>query len=276
MRTTPARIRRFRTVVYKNGGRFRREFPWRRSYDPYRVLVSEVMLQQTQADRVAVKFPAFVKRFPSIRALDRASLADVVAAWHGLGYNRRALNLKRAAREVVTRYRGRIPDDPALLRKIPGIGAYTAAAVSVFAYRKPCCMMETNIRSVLLHHFFPRSVRVADKKLIPVLTAALDRRNPRRWYEALMDYGTVLKKQAKNPSKRSAHYRTQSGFAGSNRELRGIVIGLLIRRRRLTIADFGRLSKRPVVRIAKAVRELSREGLVTWNGKYATLGVHVP
>lgn len=220
-------IREFRDRVWdfylQNG----RNFPWREDCRPYYVLVSEIMLQQTQAPRVVSKFREFIHTFPDMDALANAAQADVLRCWQGLGYNRRARYLHQAARQLIERYGGSVPTDVALLERLPGVGAATARSLAVFAYNQPHVFIETNIRSVYLHKFFTGQEQVSDRALYPFVEATLDVNNPRLWYWALMDYGVYLKKTTSNPSRRSAHYIQQARFVGSRRQLRGQIVRLL-------------------------------------------------
>ena len=228
-----AQIRSFRREVYRYYRAHRRDFPWRRIGSlsrntlAYRVLISEVMLQQTQADRVVPKYRAFIRTFPSFRALSDAPLSEVLRLWQGLGYNRRAKHLKEAAAIVVRAYRGRLPDDEVALVALPGIGRYTAGAIRAFAFDAPAVFIETNIRTVFLHHFFPNRKRVSDRALLPLIEAACDAKRPREWYSALMDYGAELKRAHGNPGRRSAHHKRQTSFKGSRREVRGAIVRAL-------------------------------------------------
>lgn len=225
---TDGPVKLLQQLVYAYYAGHRRDLPWRKGADPYRVLVSEVMLQQTQVDRVIPKFVAFMQQFPDLQSLAAAPVAQLLTAWQGLGYNRRALNLQRAARMIVDEWSGSIPDDPALLQQLPGIGPYTAGAVACFAFNRPQVFLETNIRAVLLHFFFADQEGITDKQLLPVAAAVLDQANPRTWYNALMDYGSDLKRRFPNPSRRSRHHSQQSRFEGSDRQIRGAVLRLLL------------------------------------------------
>lgn len=189
-------------------GSLRRDFPWRRTHDPYKILVSEIMLQQTQVSRVLIKYPEFLKKFPTLKALARARLADVLRVWQGMGYNRRALHLHTIARTVK-----KIPDTYDELRKLPGIGSYTAAAVMNFAYNKPTAMIETNIRRVFIHAYNITH----DRDILELVEKTIDRKNPREWFFYLMDLGSTLPKSI---NRRSAHYAKQSPFEGSRRQRR--------------------------------------------------------
>jgi len=186
------------------------------------------VLQQTQVPRVVDKYREFITRFPDFKSLARARLRTVLRAWQGLGYNRRALALKKLAGEVVRRHGGSLPRDHAALRALPGIGAATASSIRAFAFNEPDVFIETNIRAVFIHFFFRKSRDVKDSVILPLVEKTLDRSNPRRWYSALMDYGVVLKKLFPNPGRKSAHYHRQSPFKGSDRQLRGNILKLLL------------------------------------------------
>jgi A/G-specific adenine glycosylase len=210
----------------------RHDLPWRRAITPYRVLVSELMLQQTQVPRVTPKFREFIRAFPSFRALAQAPVADVLRAWQGLGYNRRAIMLQRCAQAVVREHRGRLPTAHEALTALPGIGPYTAGAVMAFAFDQPHPVIETNIRRVYLHHFFPGRDSVPDSEIMPLVERHVRSvRSPRQWYGALMDYGTHLAQRGTgiaNPNRRSRHYARQARFQGSLRQLRGRILRLLL------------------------------------------------
>ncbi len=225
---TSSVIADFRGLVYGFYRQYKRDLPWRLGQDPYRVLVSEVMLQQTQVERVIPKFLAFMELFPTVDALAVASLASLLSAWQGLGYNRRALHVQKAACQILDNWQGAIPNDPQLLQKLPGIGPYTAGAICAFAYNRPEIFLETNIRAVLLHFFFPGCQQVSDRELLPVAAVLLDHEAPRDWYNALMDYGSDLKRRFPNPSRRSKHHAVQSRFAGSDRQIRGAILRCLL------------------------------------------------
>ncbi len=252
----------FRETVYRTFEDHERNLPWRETGAPYRILVSEIMLQQTQVPRVVQKYESFLERFPDVRALASASFAEVMAAWQGLGYNRRALMLKRAAEEIVARFGGVIPADETALGTLPGIGPYTAAAVCAFAFDKPTVFIETNIRSVFIHHFFPDRADVRDTELLPLIGAALDKDHPRRWYSALMDYGAFLKSQAENPGRRSAHHARQAAFAGSDRQIRGKILKRLVETGTRSRAAIIREMREDAGRVRAILVKLEQEGLV--------------
>ncbi|HXW99106.1 MAG TPA: A/G-specific adenine glycosylase, partial [Methanomicrobiales archaeon] len=227
---TPGVVRRFQKLIslfYATRGR---DLPWRRTTDPYCILVSEFMLQQTQVARVLDKYPGFLARFPDVATLAAAPKQEVLRAWQGLGYNRRALALLETARAVVERYQGSIPLDKSSLDSLPGIGNATAGAIVVFSTNRPEVFIETNIRRVYIHLFFPDSPKVSDREIEPLLEKTLVRKNPRGFYYALMDYGVFLKKTRANPNMRSATYTRQGPFQGSDRQVRGTILRLLLAR----------------------------------------------
>lgn len=208
----------FISEVLLAGKRYWRDLPWRNIDDPYAVLVSEVMLQQTQVARVKHYWERFLALLPTVDALAAASTAEVLELWQGLGYNRRALALKRAAEQCSSQFAGCLPDTASELEKLPGIGPATAAGVVAFAYNKPALYLETNVRAVFLHCLFPCRENVSDKEIAPYVAQTCPADNPRAWYYALLDYGAYLKRNFSNPNTRSAHYARQSAFAGSRRQ----------------------------------------------------------
>ncbi|MHB8881111.1 MAG: HhH-GPD family protein [Thermodesulfovibrionales bacterium] len=259
---TPRTIQRFRDLVYGHYKEHRRDLPWRRTRDPYRILVSEVMLQQTQADRVIGKYRDFIERFPNIRTLAEAPLPEVLLAWQGLGYNRRALALHALAQTLRHTSGGRVPDNRDELQALPGIGRYTAAAVLAFAWNRPVVFIETNIRTVFIHFFFPDSPGVSDREILPLVAETLDTTDPRPWYNALMDYGVMLKKEFKNPGKRSAHYQRQSPFKGSDRQIRGLILRLILKKGGLTRQGLLKQLGPDVHRTQTILRQLLAEGFL--------------
>jgi A/G-specific adenine glycosylase len=220
----------FLEVLWGFYGRHGRDLPWRvpepdGSFDLYKVMVSELMLQQTQVTRVVPKYREFLKRFPTVERLASAELGEVLRAWQGLGYNRRAKFLWQAARAISSSEQ--FPATIAALVKLPGIGVNTAGAIFAYGYNQPTLFVETNVRTVYIHHFFLDRTDVADKEIITVLAQTLDREQPREFYGALMDYGTYLKATVGNLNKTSKHYVKQAAFGGSRRQLRGQVMRIL-------------------------------------------------
>ena len=261
-----AAVAAFQAQVLDHYAAFGRDLPWRRTADPYGILVSEVMLQQTQVPRVLGRWERFVDRFQDFETLAGAPLAEVLSEWQGLGYNRRAANLKGIAEAVVGDHAGRLPADPEVLRTLPGLGPATAASVSVFAFGTPVTFIETNIRAVYLHVFFADADGVRDAEIVPLAEAALDRGDPRRWHWALMDYGVALKKALPNPSRRSAHHVVQSRFEGSNRQLRGRILRVLLAAGPLTRDELAEAVAGDE-RLGAALSGLASEGLVQAAGE---------
>lgn len=245
---------------YKKNGRH--DLPWRppalkflhdkKTLDPYKILISEVMLQQTQVPRVIEKYKSFLKKFPTVEVLAGAPLKDVLLEWQGLGYNRRAKYLKLCAEKVVSDMEAKTfnftklnvrPSSPEAtiranfqyLTSLPGIGPATAGDILAFAYNIPVPVIETNIRSVFIHFFFPEGTPrgVHDRDLLPIIEKTLPtfpyvrHRGVREWYWALFDYGAFLK-QTRNPNTQSKHYVKQSPFKGSNREKRSQILKLIL------------------------------------------------
>jgi A/G-specific adenine glycosylase len=257
-----ARLDEFRSAVWKywneNG---RHDLAWRKTADPYRIMVSEVMLQQTQVSRVKEKYAEFLKKFPNVRALARAPLSDVLKVWSGLGYNRRGKYVHDSAKMIVEKYKGRVPKDVEDLRELPGMGPYTSSAVRVFAFNLPDALIETNIRAVYIHHFFPKSKQVSDRSILLMATRAGADQDPRTWHWALMDYGVHIKRLHQNPTKRSVHYVMQSKFDGSLRQVRGSILKVLTNGEH---GDLALAQKLPFdgSRIRQALNGLARDGLV--------------
>ena len=236
----------------------RHDLPWRKTKDPYRVIVSEVMLQQTQVPRVIEKYKEFLKKFPTARALAKASLSDVLKVWSGLGYNRRGKYLHDAAKQIVEV--GNIKK--ALASHLPGVGPYTRAAVRVFAYNEPDILIETNIRTAFIHHFYAsvlQKTSIADTEILPLAAKAAEGQDPREWHWALMDYGAYLKRTGVRNNSRSAHYTKQSKFEGSLRQVRGAILRALHSGQK-TERELMMEIRSPSLR--KALAGLVRDGLI--------------
>lgn len=264
-----ARINSFKNTVWKfYRAHGRGHLPWRKTRDPYKILVSEIMLQQTQVDRVIPKYKSFLKKFPKVKALAKVKNKDVLLEWQGLGYNRRALNLKRAAEKIVSDFGGEFPQTLDELLTLPGVGRATAGDVLAFAFNKPAVVIETNIRTVFIHHFFADKKKVSDKEILKLIEKTLPTSHAkgrtggvREWYYALMDYGAHLKKTLGNNIARSKHYKKQSTFKGSNRELRSHILKLVLAKPR-TKAEILKLLDSPAPAIEKNLLALSKEGLI--------------
>ena len=219
----------FRDTVYKHYYKQKQvSMPWRVDHNPYYVLLSEIMLQQTQVKRVIDYFNAFTLLWPDIHSLAQAPLVDILHQWQGLGYNRRAKFLYNCVKVIATEHNGIIPQDIETLQSLPGIGVYTSAAIMVFAFNKPAIVVETNIRRVIIHWFFEDQDDIEEKYIREKTEEVMDKDNARIWYWALMDYGAFLSKHIVNPNRKSKIYRKQSKFEGSNRQIRGAIIKILL------------------------------------------------
>jgi A/G-specific adenine glycosylase len=254
---------KFRKVVwdyYKKHGRD--DLPWRHTRDPYRILVSEIMLQQTQVERVVPFYERFIKEFPTLRVLAHAPLSRVLKAWQGLGYNRRAKNLHEAAKQIVKEYRGKFPKDEKQLESLRGVGPYTARAVAAFAFNRDMIFVETNIRTAVMHHFFPKKKKVSDTEIENILVAAFPMGKAREWYSALMDYGSYLKRSGVRTNHRVKGYAKQATFRGSLREARGAVLRALLTGTKSEASLLVLLGPKRKSQMKTALAVLIREGLV--------------
>lgn len=228
-------VKLFHEIIYEFYKNYKRKFPFRENITSYNVLVSEIMLQQTQAGRVSGKFLEFIEKFPDFLSLSRAPLEEILREWKGLGYNRRAIALKKIAETVINDYNGNLPESIEELKLFPQIGHNTASSIITFAFNKPTVFIETNIRIVFIYFFFPNKNKINDKEILPLIEKTLDKNNPRKWYYSLMDYGVMLKKKFPFLTKKSIHYRKQASFKGSNRQIRGEILRLLMNSRILSI-----------------------------------------
>jgi A/G-specific adenine glycosylase len=254
--------RNFRKTVldyYKHHGRH--DLPWRCIDNPYHIWVSELMLQQTQVIRVLPKYEAFIKRFPTLAILAKAPLKDVLYYWQGLGYNRRALYLHKAAQALAAAGRP-VPHSVPELMKLPGIGSYTAQAIATFAYHERVVMIETNIRTVYLYHFFQGRVSVSDQEILSLVERTLPKKDFRHWYYALMDYGVYLKSKNRGINTQSKHYSKQTKFDGSNRQLRGAILKALLHEKMTLKTLCQTLSGFTKERISVQLYALADEGMV--------------
>lgn len=260
----------FQEIIWQKGNELFREMPWRSSTDPYYILVSELMLQQTQVDRVIPKFEAFIAAFPTVRVLAGAPLSEVLTLWSGLGYNRRAKYLHLAAQQVVSDFNGIIPNTHEELITLPGVGPNTAGAIMAYSFNIPVNFIETNVRTVYFYHFFPDVVTVTDSELRQKVQQTTDTEHPREWYWALMDYGSWLKKQGYGANNKSAHYKKQAPLKGSLREMRGQLLKVLA----VTEQDLAQLEMRYAEdpRFQLAIQALLSEGLIEQSGDR----IHLP
>jgi A/G-specific adenine glycosylase len=256
----------FREIVWNYYTANKRDFPWRHTVDPYRIFVSEIMLQQTQVDRVVPKYAEFLKAFPDFSSLGNASLKDVLRIWQGMGYNRRAKALKEGAMRVMKEFNGDLPDDERILMTFPGIGKATASSIVTFAFNKPAVFIETNIRRIFIYFFFPDQEGIDDRSILELVEKTLDRENPREWYYGLMDYGAMLKKYIQNPNRRSSSYTRQSRFEGSDRQIRGILLKTILMNGKISEHDLIVIVKKEPERMRKVLRQMVAEGFIKQQG----------
>lgn len=273
----------FKERVWEQGRALYRDLPWRNTDDPYAILVSEVMLQQTQVNRVRGRWEEWLETFPTVTSLASAPLPPVLELWQGMGYNRRAVNLKRCAETIVASYGGLVPQNGDDLLALPGVGPATASGVRAFAFRLPGVYIETNVRTVFIHELFPGADKVSDRELIPLVTAccpdegAPPARDVRAWYYALLDYGVHLKREHGNPSRRSTGYARQSTFEGSHRQKRAFALRRVLEDPCTTAeiaADLNeqeraaRRSELDERQVAEILEELRLEGFIEQEGSW--------
>ena len=267
----------FTRRVWQQGERLYRDLPWRNTRDPYAILVSEVMLQQTQVSRVLGRWEQWLEAFPTAQSLATAPVTPVLELWQGMGYNRRALNLKRSAEEVVARFGGHVPQGREELLSLPGVGPATAAGVRAFAFCQPGVYLETNVRTVFLHELYQGRDKVRDKELEPLVAVTCPEAGPqvRSWYYALLDYGAHLKRTQPNPSRRSAQHTRQSAFEGSHRQKRAYLLRRVLEAPASTgqladdLSQAERSAGRPALsagQVAAIMEELAGEGFVEQAG----------
>jgi A/G-specific adenine glycosylase len=264
---TPGTFSLFQKIILSFYTHEGRDMPWRHTTNPYHILVSEIMLQQTQVDRVNKKYPEFINAFPTYASLADAPLHQVLAVWQGMGYNRRAIALQACARKVMDEYNGILPADAEVLKTLPGIGHATAGSIAAFAFNKPVVFIETNIRRVFIHFFFNDRSLVRDREILPFAEQALYRKNPRVWYWALMDYGSALKNAIPNPNRKSAHYTKQGTFKGSDRQIRGIVIKSLLKVPGQSELELLKTIPHDPARVRRIIEGLAAEGFITRKGQ---------
>ncbi len=256
MKSSPRKIAAFRHFLLSWYAEHKRDLPWRNTTDPYHILVSEVMLQQTQVDRVIPKYRAFLETFSTIGALAQASPADVLKAWSGLGYNRRALYLQQAAQQIVAQRN--FPQTAEKLQQLPGLGAYTSRSILIFAFNRDEAAIDTNIRRILIHTF-GLSEESNAKELLDLARKLLPSGKSRDWHNALMDYGaTVL--TAKQSGIRPL--TQQSRFQGSRRQYRGAVLKQLVAGKKLTVKELSKAWKKEKPWVTELLREMESEGLL--------------
>lgn len=233
----------------------KRDLPWRRTRDPYNILVSEIMLQQTQVPRVIPKYTCWIEKFPSLIALANAPTRDVLTLWSGLGYNRRALYLQKTAQNILHRFDGQFPQEENVLQTFPGVGKYTSRALLCFAFDKQISVVDTNVKKVICLFFFNRSVppeKIIDEKAKEILPKA----RAYEWNQALMDYSASVLSKERIPIKK------QPAFLGSRRFVRGQIIRTLALQKRLTRSQILKDTLVQEKVISEILEKLQKEGLI--------------
>jgi len=269
---TDKSISAFQKHIYSYFERFGRTFSWRQTTDAYQIVVSEIMLQQTQTYRVEGKFERFIEVLPDFNTLACAPLNVVLSLWQGLGYNRRAKALHAIAKKVVHEFNGKLPADQDILQTFPGIGKATAASICSFAFNMPVVFIETNIRSLFIHFFF-RDVeeKINDSMLMPLVAQTVDTQNSRIWYYALTDYGVALKKAYPRLNAKSAHYARQSRFEGSRRQIRGKILKELLAHKSLSKKHIINVIGADDCRVPHVLEQLMHEGFIKKKGDAFTI-----
>lgn len=265
-------ITKFQKTVLDFYAEHKRDLPWRphkkRTVIPYEIMVSEYMLQQTQVDRVVPKFLLFIKKFPTMQKLADSKDKELISAWSGLGYNRRAFYLRSTCQLLIKDYKGVISKDPKILKTFPGIGEYMSSILPVFIYNQRNILIETNIRSVYLHYFFKGKDSVTDKEILTLIEETLPYGNLRDWYYALMDYGTYLKKEKKMKNTQSTHYTKQKPFKGSLRFVRGTLLKKLLIKKIEKSSVYDIFPDYTSAQIEKVCLDLLQEGLIKETKKF--------
>lgn len=270
MQPSPQEIKTFQTKILSWYREHQRDLPWRKTRDPYKILISEVMSQQTQIGRVIPKYEVWLEAFPTVQDLASARTSEVLRHWSGLGYNRRAMNVQKAAQMVVNHYNGVFPMEPSELEKLPGIGRYTSHAISCFAYDQQVAVVDTNVRKVIAVEFF-KGVLPKEKVVEETAQKILPKGQAYAWNQALMDYaGAVLKEHKILPRSGILLRKTkQSHFFSSNRYFRGQTMKLLLASSPLLFTDLlaffikqGREIEKGRLQIL--VEQLGKEGFLSF------------
>lgn len=301
MRIDEKKVTAFQKTILDWYAIHQRDLPWRKTREPYHIMVSEIMLQQTQVNRVIIKFEEWLKRFPTVEALAKAPVADVLQYWSGLGYNRRALNLKRAAEAIVTEHKGEFPQEETLLLKLPGIGKYTARAILCFAFNKQVAVVDTNVKKIILTQILPNrhlvdpgrteqseesyspyimikdsspavqnDMQLKEDDFYDLAKQLLPHGKAYDWNQALMDYASHVLKKEKIPIPK------QSRFAGSRRQYRGRILKLLLEKKTIALKDLGQAIKENYTDdekewLQKLLDEMAKEGFIAIKNKKVTL-----
>lgn len=280
MQVSEGKVKRFQDEILTWYNEHKRDLPWRHTRDPYRILLSEIMAQQTQISRVIPKYEAWLEQFPTIHHLANSSVSEVLTYWHGLGYNRRALNLKRSAEKIVREYDGVFPKTEKELLELPGIGRYTARAILCFAFDEQITVVDTNVRKVILTQFFKsdnskiqtlqcsdtvnhnsEKSKIDEKIIEEMAEQLLPMGKAYDWNQALMDYSSAVLKKEKIPVQK------QSKYIGSHRYYRSKVLKVLLEKKKVKIDEIGELIKNDYTEkekewLQKMLEQLAKEGFI--------------
>ncbi len=259
---TSTKITSFQKKIFKWWEANRRVFPWRETTEPYAILVSELMLQQTQAPRVVEKFNQFVEVFPDLESLAKAQKFEILQLWSGLGYNRRAIWLQEAAQMIIERKE--FPNTPEELQKMKGIGKYSAHSILIFAFNYDLATVDTNIRRILVAEKFAEE-KTSERDLWEIAKKLVPKGRSRDWHNALMDYGSIELTVAKTGIK---PLTKQGKFKGSDREYRGKILKLLLESKKITINQMITVLNLQEVKLESILQKMVKENLIKKKGKY--------
>lgn len=249
-------IKKFQEKIFNWWKENKRDLPWRKTTNPYYIMVSEVMLQQTQVTRTIQKYLEFIKKFPTLQSLASALPAEVLAIWSGLGYNRRALWLQQAAQQIIEK--GSFPETPKELEKLKGIGPYTARSILIFAMNKDYPTVDTNIRRILIAEGFAEE-STQEKELFQIAEKLAPKGKSRDWHNALMDYGSQVLTVAKTGIK---PVTTQKKFSESKRYYRGKIVKILIKKQKQTKEQLLKECKLEEKELDEILELLVKDGLI--------------
>jgi len=258
-------IRLFQEKVLSFYTQHGRDLPWRKTTDPYKILLSEMMLQQTQVSRVMEYYMQWIERWPTVESLAEAPWKDVLKAWMGLGYNRRAVHVHQAAQTIANTFAGDILQAMEHYEKVPGIGLYTSRAVRIFASNADIVTVDTNIRRIFIHEFsLPENI--SSKELWSLAEQCLPKDQSRTWHNALMDYGALLMTSRKTGIR---PLTMQSKFEGSDRQIRGMILRQLLQCSS-SLEELKMITKINTSRLQKILEKMIQEGLISLsNNRYS-------
>lgn len=264
-RISETRIRKFHEKIFTWWKKNKRSLPWRETTNPYYIMISEIMLQQTQVNRSIEKYLEFIDKYPTIKDLAEASVSSVLKSWSGLGYNRRALWLHEAANQIVKLKD--FPETPEELQKLKGIGPYTSRSILIFAFNYDIATVDTNIRRILIAENFAKE-ETKEKELFIIAQKLLPKGKARDWHNALMDFGSLVLTSAKTGIKPKT---TTSRNSKENRRFRGIIVKYLTRNSKALKERMIKNCNIPTEKIDDILEGLLADGLIIKIRKYYAL-----